>query len=117
VTALQEIRVDNVGGTVSVGGGFLVADGPLVGSYLEAGWGLSELLEPSDNLVMNRLKVDAFISFQPFRPIFSRWRFWDRLPRMFFQIYSDTNPTNNASNEILTFVGFDLDVAKAFAGL
>jgi hypothetical protein len=97
------------------GTGLLIESGPYGGSYLEFGWGRTDLFgnterRPDGRFVelqpWRRLKIDAFLSFELPGS--------DRLPRPFVQLFSDFDPTDKTSDSMQTFLGFDLDLGGLF---
>jgi hypothetical protein len=82
--------------------------GPFRGSYLELGWGKSDMFvsTPGRNKY-HRFKIDAQLSF----PIVSTS---PRVPRAFVQLYSDFDPIGESADSIQTFVGLDFDIDSLF---
>ena len=89
--------------TMHVGLGLLADEGNFEGSYVEAGWGKTELFSPR----WNRLKVDGLLSFS-----------LERLPlvrdngRLFVEMTVD-NDLHDGPDSIRTFFGIDIDLRKA----
>ena len=97
-----------------VGAGWLAPSGSFQGSYLEVGWGLTDLFnsDPDGKARWNRLKVDAHLSF-PLKIPFTDMR-WTSGPRVFAQLFSDFDPSRKSSDSMRTFIGLDFDVRDVF---
>lgn len=96
-----------------LGAGILTTRGPFEGSYLEAGWGKTELFLPNDGKPKwNRMKLDAMVSFPLFGIFLDRAKNWARAPRMFAQMYADFDRHDGAADSIQTFVGIDFNLSK-----
>jgi hypothetical protein len=97
-----------------IGAGLMNSVGPFTGSYLEVGWGKTELFLPATGEPRwNRLKLDALVSFPVFGMFLERAKDWKRAPRMFIQLYSDFDPADGAADSLQTFVGLDFDLSGA----
>lgn len=97
-----------------LGAGLITSVGPFVGSYLEVGWGRTDLFleNPGERHGRwNRLKLDGLVSFPLFGVFLDRAKDWKRAPRMFVQIYSDFDVHDRAADSIQTFVGLDFDLS------
>lgn len=120
-------------GAHHIGGGLLSPSGFIGGSYLEVGWGKSDLFLPVDDLPdapgnppavprdppratghWNRLKVDAYLRFEVARMFTERLQFWKRAPKFFIHLHSDFDPLGADADSIQTFVGAELAVDQFF---
>ena len=97
-----------------VGAGWLAPSGSFAGSYLEIGWGITDLFntDPDGKVRWNRLKVDAHLSF-PLSIPFTGMK-WTKGPRVFAQLFSDFDPSHKSSDSMQTFIGLDFDVRDLF---
>src|SRR5262249_716428 len=96
-----------------VGAGLLAPSGPYHGSYLQVGWGRSDLfVDPSGTPTWTRLKIDANLSFPMGLPFTKK--IWGDGPRVFIQMFGDFDPRHKSSDAIQTFVGLDFDVRSVF---
>ena len=97
-----------------VGAGLTSTVGPFSGSFLEVGWGRTDLFLPEFGAASgrwNRLKIDSLVSFPLLSAFMDRAKNWKRAPRMFVQLYSDFDPGDNAADSLQTFVGIDFDLS------
>ena len=98
-----------------LGTGLLAPSGPFGGSYLEVGWGKTDLFyENPKRLAFNRLKIDGMLSFPILQAFTDKAKFWKKAPRAFVQLYSDFDPVGSSADSVQTFVGIDFDVAELF---
>ena len=88
------------------GGGLLSHSGPFSGSYLEVGYGRSDMFfTPKGFTPWRRLKIDALFSV----PTFGKG---EKRPRLFLQLYSDFDPHEVAADSIQTFFGIDVSLSQ-----
>jgi hypothetical protein len=89
--------------------GLLSPSGPFHSSYLEVGWGKTDLFftEPGRGK-WHRLKIDGLLSFPLLAPL------GDKAPRVFVQLYSDFDPVGNSADSVQTFVGLDFNIGELF---
>jgi hypothetical protein len=90
------------------GGGLLLPAGLFKGSYLEVGYGRTDLFSHDNLTPWRRLKVDGYLSIPMSRDADSR------LPHVFVQLYSDFDPTHKTADSIQTFFGLDFDLVGLF---
>ena len=91
-----------------VGGGLLSHSGAFSGSYIEVGYGKSEMFfTPKGYTPWRRLKLDALFSV----PTFGKG---EKRPRLFLQLYSDFDPHNVTADSIQTFFGLDISLSELF---
>lgn len=84
--------------------GLLMPKSAFAGSYLEVGWGRTQLFDnPRVTNHWRRLKIDAHLSFALAGPM-----------RGFAQLYSDFDPSGESADSIQTFFGLDFDVGEFF---
>ena len=93
-----------------VGIGIGSVAGKFDGSFLEVGWGKTELFAPVSDRQWNRLKLDALLTIPFLQSITERARFWRMQPRFFIQLYGDFDPGGKAADSIQTFIGFDMPI-------
>ena len=91
--------------------GLLSTASDFEGSYLEVGWGRSDLFltVPGTNR-WRRLKIDGLLSF----PFPGLNKIWANAPNAFVQLYSDFDPSGRASDSMQTFFGLDFDLKDIF---
>lgn len=89
--------------------GLLSPSGSFRDSYLEVGWGKTDLFfsAPGRNK-WHRLKIDGLLSFPLMAALGSK------APRVFVQLYSDFDPVGDGADSMQTFIGLDFDVAELF---
>jgi hypothetical protein len=93
------------------GVGLLSTAGEFEGSYLEVGWGRSDLfLTLPGASRWRRLKIDGLVSF----PFPGLNKIWETGPNAFLQLYSDFDPAGGSSDSVQTFFGLDFDLDKLF---
>ena len=98
-----------------LGGGWLAVKGPFEGSYLESGWGRTDLFfTPSRRWKWHRVKFDGFLSMPLPVPVLQRLAFWEKMPRVFLQLYADFDPVGDDADSVQIFVGFDTDLTRLF---
>lgn len=91
--------------------GLLSTASDFEGSYLEVGWGRSDLfLAVPPTKRWRRLKIDGLLSF-PFPGVNKIWR---NAPNAFVQLYSDFDPSGRSSDSMQTFFGLDFDLKDIF---
>jgi hypothetical protein len=96
-----------------VGVGVTSIGGPFEGSYLEAGWGRSDLFFVAEGeRRWRRLKFDALLSFPIMQGFIDRARFWRKAPHVFVQLVADFDPSNKSSDSVQTFIGLDFDIRE-----
>jgi hypothetical protein len=87
-----------------VGVGLLMPKGKFDGSFLEVGWGLTELFSHGNVLGgWNRLKIDGALSVKLAGPMYG-----------FLQMYSDFDPIYHGSDSVQTFFGVSFAVPEIF---
>jgi hypothetical protein len=118
---LLDDRSDRAAGAHEVGLGLNVTNGGFIGSHLEMGWGKTDLFVPkfegpqaAQRGHWNRLKVDGYLSFAPARALASYITFWEKLPRIFLQVYSDFDIGGSDADSVQTFIGLELPVDAFF---
>jgi hypothetical protein len=84
--------------------------GRFEGSFLEVGWGKTELFAPVSGSGWNRLKFDGLLSVPVLQGILERARFWETQPRLFIQLYADFDPGGRAADSVQTFIGVDIPI-------
>jgi hypothetical protein len=90
------------------GGGILAHSGPFDGSFIEVGFGRSDMFfTPPDHTKWRRWKIDGLFSV----PAFGKG---DKRPRLFLQLYSDFDPRDIAADSIQTFFGIDVPLSELF---
>jgi hypothetical protein len=90
------------------GGGILAHAGPFDGSYIEVGFGRSDMFfTPPDHTKWRRWKIDGLFSV----PAFGKG---DKRPRVFLQLFSDFDPRDVAADSIQTFFGIDVPLSELF---
>lgn len=93
--------------------GVMSIGGPFEGSYLEAGWGRSDLFfTPEGQTRWRRLKFDGLLSFPIMQAFTDKARFWRKAPHAFIQLFADFDPTNRSSDSVQTFIGLDFDIRE-----
>lgn len=91
-----------------IAAGLLAEDGPFKDSSIQIGWGMNELLSGSK---WKRLKIDGLLTFA-----------LDGVPgirdkaNFFIEMVIDNDLRGSSPDCVQTFMGFDLDVRKFFAG-
>jgi hypothetical protein len=90
------------------GGGILAHSGPFDGSYIEVGFGRSDMFfTPEDRTKWRRWKIDGLFSVPAFGT-------GDKRPRLFLQLYSDFDPSDISADSIQTFFGIDVPLSELF---
>jgi len=92
------------------GTGLLMPKGLFEGSYIEVGWGRTDLFSHDALSPWRRVKVDAYLSIPLTRDKENK-----RIPHAFMQLYSDFDPTHRTSDSIQTFYGLEFDLVGMFA--
>jgi hypothetical protein len=116
------------------GGGLAFTAGAFSGTYIEAGWGKTDLFIPAiDNGLdqpygpdlneagspqqtgtWNRLKIDAYLTLPIGRMFPATILKSKKMPRIFIQAFCDFDPRGNDADSVQTFLGVELDVAEFF---
>ena len=99
-----EIKADHGYRAHHVGAGLLMSNSKFEGSYLEVGWGRTELFgNPDITNQWRRLKIDGVILFEVAKGT-----------RGFVQLYSDFDPSGKSADSIQTFFGVDFAIGEFF---
>jgi hypothetical protein len=107
-TTAVTLQVNRAYRAYHFGAGLLIPKGPFDNSYLEIGFGRTDLFTPDDLNPWRRLKIDGYLSV-PFPGVKDpKW------PKWFVQLYSDFDPTHKTADSIQTFYGIDIDVLRLF---
>ena len=88
-----------------IGAGFLLSDGPFLGSYLDVGWGRNELFADDGT---KRLKLDGTLVF-PLERLLKH-----EATKFFIQMRIDNDIRGDAADAIQTLYGFSWDLGTLF---
>jgi hypothetical protein len=99
-----------------LGAGLLTPSGPFQGTFLELGWGRTDLLNADVNKPQwNRFKVDGHLRFPLALPFANRAMVWRNGPRVFIQLFGDFDLSHKTSDSVQTFIGLDFDPKDIFS--
>jgi hypothetical protein len=101
-TAAQVFKANHAYRTHHVGLGLLIPKGTFEASYLEVGWGVTELFDQAGVARgWRRLKIDGALSFRITDGLYG-----------FAQIYSDFDPRGPSADSVQTFYGVSFGIGE-----
>ncbi len=100
----RQIKANHAYRADHVGGGLLMPKGNFTGSYLEIGWGRTDLFDNED--IKNhwrRLKIDGALSIKLKGPMYG-----------FVQLFADFDPSGKSADSVQTFFGMSFEIPEFF---
>lgn len=107
--ATFDLQVNRAYPAYHFGAGLLMPKGEFRGSYVEVGFGRTDLFTSNGLNPWRRLKIDGLLSIPFKRGLSDRW------PRAYAQLYSDFDPTHQTADSIQTYYGVQFDVVGLFS--